>query len=357
MFFAQRTLDYLFRQVINIPDPALASDPSSRTPQACLRYVHYFLRDRTRAIRQDFTLQSHWGKEEAIDCNERIGRFHILSMHQLAEAKAKEMEFLKQEMEQLNKSECMKLLAEISDGLSMSFRLPALITLTHLYDDERVAGRPCPNEPEFRAYQLMSHLHDNEVANSVLILPYEIFSHSLVQLAFDFRALAQRNFDSQKVGSKSNSETSLNFYTRFFKLAKRPDVPFLMAALAQHKFAEVRRAAMRALAQSYPKTKADDANVVNARGVRVERYMPLSTLAELLACESEEEAASVAESLDFELVFPEDGPMQNADMPIGVVVNPWETGNGALSVFLAQLLAYLNVVMRTEQTTPTPHMP
>jgi hypothetical protein len=99
-------LDYLFHDVINTPDPALvATDPTARSPLACLRYTHHFIRDRSRGIRQDFTYQAHWGKREAIECHERIARFHILSMHELADAMAGEMEFLKQEAEQLNKSE------------------------------------------------------------------------------------------------------------------------------------------------------------------------------------------------------------------------------------------------------------
>jgi hypothetical protein len=161
-----------------------------------------------------------------------------------------------------------------------------------------------------------------------MILPYDIFSHPLVQLAFDFRALAQRNFDTQKVGSKSNSEISLNFYSRFFKLAKRQDVPFLLACLAQHKFADVRRAAMRALSRSYPRAKADEVIAVDTRGHKVEKYMSLDMLAKLLGCQSEEEAAAVADSLDFTLVFPEEGSTHTADVPIGVVINVIERGNG-----------------------------
>jgi hypothetical protein len=95
----QRTLDYLFHTVIQTQPPDLIGTP---TPLTALRYTHGFIRDRTRGIRQDFTYQRHVGIMENIECHERIARFHILAMHELA--KLEDAQFLKQETEQLNKS-------------------------------------------------------------------------------------------------------------------------------------------------------------------------------------------------------------------------------------------------------------
>src|SRR5258708_16241786 len=47
-----------------------------------LEATHHFIRDRTRSIRQDFTLQ-HESGPIAIECHERIARLHILSLHEM----------------------------------------------------------------------------------------------------------------------------------------------------------------------------------------------------------------------------------------------------------------------------------
>jgi hypothetical protein len=63
------------------------SSGSTREPSArrALGFTAGFIRDRTRAIRKEFSLQSSWGHEEAINCLERIARYHILSLRELQE--------------------------------------------------------------------------------------------------------------------------------------------------------------------------------------------------------------------------------------------------------------------------------
>lgn len=86
----KRTLDYLVTKIVSNCDP-LDKD------------THGFVRDRTRSIRQDFTLQNERGLQ-AIDCHERIVRFHILSLHHMCEIDGFDAH---QEMEQLRKSLCL----------------------------------------------------------------------------------------------------------------------------------------------------------------------------------------------------------------------------------------------------------
>jgi hypothetical protein len=64
-----------------------------------LEDCHAFLRDRMRAIRQDYTLQNERG-QSAIMVHEIIARFHILSTHLMCEVPGFS---LGQEMEQLRK--------------------------------------------------------------------------------------------------------------------------------------------------------------------------------------------------------------------------------------------------------------
>lgn len=82
-----QTLAYLVESIVSPSDP-LDKD------------THGFVRDRTRSIRQDFTLQNERGAE-AIACHERIVRFHILSLHHMCEIDGFDAH---QEMEQLRKS-------------------------------------------------------------------------------------------------------------------------------------------------------------------------------------------------------------------------------------------------------------
>lgn len=66
-----------------------------------LEKCHPFIRDRTRSIRQDFTLQNI-RDQKAVEAHERIARFHILCLHEMChldEEKFSEQ----QETEQLRK--------------------------------------------------------------------------------------------------------------------------------------------------------------------------------------------------------------------------------------------------------------
>ncbi|KAF9584023.1 hypothetical protein BGW38_007828, partial [Lunasporangiospora selenospora] len=79
-----KTLDYLMTEIVS--DGNLSDS-------------HSFVRDRTRSIRQDFTLQNNRGLE-AIHAHEIIARYHIMCMHQLCEDDGFSAQ---QEMEQLQK--------------------------------------------------------------------------------------------------------------------------------------------------------------------------------------------------------------------------------------------------------------
>src|SRR5271163_3078455 len=101
----QKTLDYLLGTVVGGGEK-LAS-------------IHKFVWDRTRGIRNDFSIQQVSKDDDvriAVDCFERITRFHILSLHQLSNPDnlAGENFDAHQEREQLNN---------------------ALLSLMYYYDD------------------------------------------------------------------------------------------------------------------------------------------------------------------------------------------------------------------------------
>ncbi len=61
----QKTLDYLFHDLL---------------PRGGFSQTHTFIRDRSRAVRNDFTMQ-HESGPIAIQCHDRCARFHILALH------------------------------------------------------------------------------------------------------------------------------------------------------------------------------------------------------------------------------------------------------------------------------------
>ncbi|GAV55276.1 hypothetical protein ZYGR_0AS06000 [Zygosaccharomyces rouxii] len=186
-----------------------------------------FIWDRMRSIRQDFTYQNYCGPE-AIDCNERIVRIHLLIVHVMAKSN---MEYsLQQELEQLHKS---------------------LITLSEIYDEVRSSGGSCSNEAEFRAYALLSRIRDPEYDKNLEKLPPEIFQNDLVQQAICFRRIVSNsNYVERGI---LRTENCLNFYQRFFQLIKTGRVPFLMCSFLELYVNEVRFYAFKALSYSVNK--------------------------------------------------------------------------------------------------------
>lgn len=221
-FILKSTLDYLVDEIVpQLPDS------------------HSFIWDRTRSIRQDFTYQNYYGPE-AIDCNERIVRIHLICLHIMA---GNDVEYSQQqELEQFNK---------------------ALQTLMEIYQDVRNRGGKCPNEPEFRAYYLISHLRESEIEREIQQLPNYIVDDPQVQLALKFRKLSSQNNIVER-GFK-NSVGSLNLFVEFFRLVFKDETPFLMSCLLETLFNEIRFYAIKSMTRGYhTKGKAYDGETLRA---------------------------------------------------------------------------------------------
>lgn len=143
---------------------------------------------------------------------------------------------------------------------------------------------PCAHEPEFRAYMLIYDLTSKSISIPTSELPACILSHPLVKIAWEIRQCAQRNFDSQKEGSKHNAELGMNNIRRFIKLLASPKVPYLLACLVEIRLREMRRSALRAMTRAYPRLKTEPIRM-NEKGQVVERKMVLvETLNKILGC-------------------------------------------------------------------------
>ncbi|KAI9474205.1 MAG: SAC3/GANP/Nin1/mts3/eIF-3 p25 family-domain-containing protein [Benjaminiella poitrasii] len=211
------TLDYLLNDIL-----------SNHSLDSC----HAFVRDRTRSIRQDFTLQNI-RNVTAVEVHEKIARFHILCLHEMCEYDEAKFSS-QQETEQLRK---------------------VLISLMEFYDDLREEGIETENEAEFRAYNLLSHIRDQDMARQAQTLPLHIFQHPYMQRALEFYGLVQRNNEILETSSRRNKPenvpASANFYSRFFKLVADPSTPFLMACMLETHFSEVRKGALKAMNSAY----------------------------------------------------------------------------------------------------------
>lgn len=184
---------------------------------------HTFLWDRTRSIRQDFTYQNYIGPETIL-CNELIARIHILSLHVMLNSGVAYSQ--QQEIEQFNKT---------------------LQTLSELYSENRKIDPSfrSPREAEFRAYQLLSHIYDPEIAMQIQGLPSDIINTPELQLALTLRTLVQHI-------SRVNSDNPLNLFVPFFRLLSQDtNIPFLYLCLLEMHFQSIRINALVSMSKSY----------------------------------------------------------------------------------------------------------
>lgn len=218
----KRTCDYLFDEVV-------ASAPN-------MVKVHHFVWDRTRAIRNDFSIQQLSKAEDlkvVIDCYERIARFHILSLHQLAlEQKAHDRYDAQQDREQLDRT---------------------LLSLMQYYDDSR--GRlDLPNEAEFRAYCIIFQLQDPipDMEDRVQGWPRHILLDPRVRTALEIYATACNTTDLQgPINPYAPHLVAQQDWQKFWNTISSKRTSYLMACVAEIYFNLVRRTALQSIWHSF----------------------------------------------------------------------------------------------------------
>lgn len=149
---------------------------------------------------------------------------------------------------------------------------------------------PCPNEAEFRAYYLITHLRDSDTIRQTELLESSIFNSRHVQAAIRLHALAQRNNESRGERGRrpANSEASLNAFSRFFKTVASDDTSFLLACLAESHFTDIRRGALVSLRKAYLQSQPN---------------YPISRLAKMLGCDDAQHCQEVAENFGLSVGF------------------------------------------------------
>ena len=207
-----------------------------------LAAVHKFVWDRTRSIRNDFSIQQVSKFEDvkhAVACFERIARFHIVSLHQLSSPQnllEGENFDAHQEREQLNRT---------------------LLSLMYYYDDYR--GKiDFRNEPEFRSYCILLELQTlkPDLEERMHSWPQELLADGRVKYAYRLYAAAIDTLaDQGPLQPMTPFSIAQGRAGKFWELLQSRSVSYLMACVAEIYFAQVRFAAVSGLwrsAKSHP---------------------------------------------------------------------------------------------------------
>ncbi|ORY76935.1 hypothetical protein BCR35DRAFT_353301 [Leucosporidium creatinivorum] len=241
------TLDYLFHDLL---------------PTQPLHLTHPFLRDRTRAIRQDFTMQNERGVV-AIECNERIARYHVLALGALREQTGFSES---QELEQLRK---------------------VLKSLNEFYDDARISDPPIPTptRPSFAA----------TTSSPISATPTSFgrassFPSRLRRPTLPTRPLPPLPRTTLQRRSRRTSKPQRRLSLLQARLP--PEVPYLFGCILSTHFPDIRKNALEAMKNSY---------------LHQHSLYPARTLAKVLGCDDEEEVVAVCSKLGIKSKQAENG--------------------------------------------------
>lgn len=219
----KRTLDYLLDNVVGGGER--------------LATIHKFVWDRTRGIRNDFSIQQVTNVQDvkvAVECYERIARFHILSLHQLSNPDnllEGENFDAHQEREQLNNT---------------------LLSLLYYYDDNR-RRMDFPNEGEFRAYCVIFEFQSQhpDMEDRMQAWPRSLLNDKRVQTALKLYAAAGNSlFDQGPLRPTEPFVIAQSNTGSFWNVLSSQAVPYTMACVAEIYFGHVRFAALDALWRS-----------------------------------------------------------------------------------------------------------
>ena len=218
----KKTCDYLFDEVIG--------------GASSLAKVHHFVWDRTRAVRNDFSIQQVTNSDDlriAVECYERIARFHIVSLHQLALPQRPYSKYdWQQEREQLDKT---------------------LLSLMQYYDDSK--GRiGLSNEAEFRAYCVVFQLQDPtpNLEDRIQSWPKAVLTDQRVRKALEIYMAANNSMDVQgPLKPAVNHLIARQDWQGFWNLIASEETSYLTACVAEIHFNLVRRTVINALFRTF----------------------------------------------------------------------------------------------------------
>ncbi|XP_012234815.1 uncharacterized protein xmas [Linepithema humile] len=206
---------------------------------------YHFLWDRTRGIRKDIT-QQELCCVDSVELVEQCARFHIVCSERLC---AEDASVFDKKINSENLTKCLQ-------------------TLKYMYQDLRVKGITCENEPEFRAYVVLLNLNNGNFLYDLQQLPKSVQNSPEVQFAI-------------KVYFSLDS----NNYYKFFKLVR--ETTYLNACILLRYFNQVRLKALSIMIKAYCRS--------------VSTAFPLYELIDILGFEDENEAKYFCEQVGLNL--------------------------------------------------------
>ena len=265
----QKTLAYLINEVVGGPQP--------------LGFVHKFVWDRTRSIRNDFSIQQVTKPDDlriAIDCFERIARFHIVSLHLLSRPGQDNADFdSHQEREQLNNT---------------------LLSLMYYYDDSR-SKIALPNEAEFRAYCIIFEIQDQrpDLEDRAQNWPRHLLGDERIKTALHLYAAAgNARHEQGPLRPRAPFVIAQALSGRFWSILRSNAVSYLMACVAEIYFNTIRKNTLEAIWKAYKAKRYGP--------TRVEDWV-LGDLVTALGFDGDGQAQSFIEAHGFTIEEKDDG--------------------------------------------------
>ncbi|KAF2418922.1 hypothetical protein EJ08DRAFT_563870, partial [Tothia fuscella] len=249
--------------------------------ESTLDVVHPFLWDRTRAVRNDFSilqLSDLPSVRIQIECYEQIARFHILTLHQVgAPASVPERYNWQQDREQLDRT---------------------LLSIQNFYRNYQTQYRS-PNEAEFRAYSIIFALDNksSSLEDALQSWGKDIQNDKRVQTAVALYAAANEIVNPKgPLQPAARVATAQQNWDRFWKIMASDHVPYLMACVCEIQFNLIRRGILTSIWSAF--------RVSPTRGTE---DWTLEVLGETLFLEDEEETQAFVENQGFSVAEKADG--------------------------------------------------
>ena len=267
----KKTLVYLIGEVVGNADD--------------LGSVHKFVWDRTRGIRNDFSIQQVTKKDDillAVDCFERIARFHILSLHLLSQPGNEDFDH-HQEREQLNNT---------------------LLSLMYYYDDNKKRMK-FPNEAEFRSYCIVSEIQDQrpDLEDRMQNWGLHLLKDPRIKNALKIYAAAGSTVDEQgPLRPRASFSLAQGNYGRFWAAVDSSATSYLLACACEMYFNLVRSNALETIVKAYRRSSTK-----NSANAKRSDDLILSDILHFLGFDTEEEVQTFCEEHGFTIGEREDG--------------------------------------------------
>ncbi|TFK19237.1 hypothetical protein FA15DRAFT_689578 [Coprinopsis marcescibilis] len=192
----KKTLDYLFHDLL---------------PRVGLAEANFFVRDRSRAVRNDFTIQHETGPL-AIDCYTRCARYHIATLHLCRTTPGFDTEMEAQQM------------------------MYTLLSLKQFYDDQR-GKYESPTELEMRIYDRFANMR-TKIAHEDRNTPQFVLDDPGFKLVTQFRSVVQdKSPPLHKRSLLVVDDEAMQIFRQFIDyLQGNMNMKYLVACILEHLF-------------------------------------------------------------------------------------------------------------------------